>query len=779
MPKNKKIILISAILLAGVSATAVSLLFHLRLKHEPVLVLAEGTPGYELSCPQKVAALLESFVVDEVIELLNNCEEAKGDYRLREAVREAAAVVDFNNAAGDEAYPYTEKWLDGGKRSEKKATAVKSPEGITDARLKTVIAFRRAFALYNRGDYRSSRKILDEMAENDILGDYRLHLTALVSMRLGNYQGVERTAAAFIGKYPNSLLYDEMKLALAAAHHKQGKKSDAIKEIEEILDGTASPTAKGRALALAAAIHRAEGREAQTRTALMRIPTMYPSADFEKDGIKNLIDAAKSEIKNSKPETIVKVAEFLFEKKMYFSAAEYLKKALKAHSQHPSLTLLIGKVEYARGKQTEAARHFSAIIARSAGSEVHREAHLWRARSLHAAKKYSEAEKEYLRTYQDYDNFQYLPLQDLIRMYEETGDEKKYYIALEMLLKKFPNLEGNDVHLRMTGRKNYLEGRRSEALSAYQTLIRDFPQSGLSGLAYFWSGKIMLEMGLESEAHRHFEEIEKRFPYSYFCVRAEELTSSGVRDCIEKGQRDYTAMINSLSSDMHLRNGYALMASGLLEAARVEFEAAGNAREAAVGLSKFYRLIGHNPLSVKAIEKAVEKDGEFFRTVLGSAVLTELLFPLHYRQEISSVAREFGVDPALMFALIRQESRFDPHALSSSNAMGLTQILPSTGVWISEKMGIGAFRASALYDVKVNVRMGAWYLRYLIDKFGDVPSALAAYNWGEGNLRRWKERFPSGDADRFFESVPRAETRRYVGNVLFNYQVYKNLDYKR
>jgi len=178
---------------------------------------------------------------------------------------------------------------------------------------------------------------------------------------------------------------------------------------------------------------------------------------------------------------------------------------------------------------------------------------------------------------------------------------------------------------------------------------------------------------------------------------------------------------------------------------------------------------------VKAIESAVESDGEFYKEVLGSDILRELLFPTLYTDEVSSAAHEFNIEPSLLFAIIRQESRFNQRAVSPSNAIGLMQIIPSSGEWIAEKMGMRGFKPTSLYEARLNIRMGTWYLRYLTDKYGDMPTALAAYNWGPGSMSRWKEKFTPADIDWFFESIPKAETRRYVKNILLNYQVYKKV----
>ena len=90
--------------------------------------------------------------------------------------------------------------------------------------------------------------------------------------------------------------------------------------------------------------------------------------------------------------------------------------------------------------------------------------------------------------------------------------------------------------------------------------------------------------------------------------------------------------------------------------------------------------------------------------------------------------------------------------------------------------GPASFDRSLLFRPEVNIELGSYYLDYLLDKFdNNVVLALAAYNWGEGNLRRWLDKSPPGDLDVFIESIPADETRRYVKKVLRSYAVYHSL----
>ena len=133
-----------------------------------------------------------------------------------------------------------------------------------------------------------------------------------------------------------------------------------------------------------------------------------------------------------------------------------------------------------------------------------------------------------------------------------------------------------------------------------------------------------------------------------------------------------------------------------------------------------------------------------------------LRYPLDYQAIVRGHSRNYHLDPALLAAVIYQESKFRAHARSSSGAVGLMQLLPSTAEGIAVHTGGTKFRVSDLDDPEINVRYGSWYLRHLLDKYGDERTALAAYNAGQENVDHWRA---EGKGIEF------AETRHYVKRV--------------
>ena len=138
------------------------------------------------------------------------------------------------------------------------------------------------------------------------------------------------------------------------------------------------------------------------------------------------------------------------------------------------------------------------------------------------------------------------------------------------------------------------------------------------------------------------------------------------------------------------------------------------------------------------------------------AWLQRLLYPLRYEQIVRGHARNYQLDPALLAAVIYQESRFRADAESGSGAIGLMQLRPDTAKGIAIRTGGSRFTTADLYNPEINVRYGSWYLRHLLNKYSDEKTALAAYNAGQRNVDTWRA---EGKGIQF------SETRAYVDRV--------------
>ncbi len=155
----------------------------------------------------------------------------------------------------------------------------------------------------------------------------------------------------------------------------------------------------------------------------------------------------------------------------------------------------------------------------------------------------------------------------------------------------------------------------------------------------------------------------------------------------------------------------------------------------------------------------------------GDAV-RKITLPLNHEDVIRQQAAAKDLDPALIAAVIYQESRFRPRE-SSAGAKGLMQILPDTARFIARESGGTQFEIPDLATPDINIRYGSWYLRYLEGRYGDAGLVAAAYNAGETNLDQWLEDAGGRKAFDLERDIPFKETRAYVAGVLEKREEYR------
>lgn len=157
-----------------------------------------------------------------------------------------------------------------------------------------------------------------------------------------------------------------------------------------------------------------------------------------------------------------------------------------------------------------------------------------------------------------------------------------------------------------------------------------------------------------------------------------------------------------------------------------------------------------------------------YRTVM------KLSYPHKYEEFVEKYSAEFGLDSALLYAVIRTESSFDPSAVSSADAVGLTQITPETFEWLRMKLGETQGELSLL-DPETSVKYGAFFLSYLLDEFGETPVALAAYHAGRGRVNSWLKDSEISPDGKTLTKIPISETAHYVKKVTKALNIYSNL----
>lgn len=151
-------------------------------------------------------------------------------------------------------------------------------------------------------------------------------------------------------------------------------------------------------------------------------------------------------------------------------------------------------------------------------------------------------------------------------------------------------------------------------------------------------------------------------------------------------------------------------------------------------------------------------------------------YPLKYQDLVEQYAQEYQLDKGLVNSVIWTESKFDEQAVSNKGAYGLMQIMPDTGKWIAQKLGLEEFDTDMLTQPEINIQLGCWYLNYLNERFdGNVTCVLASYNAGPNKVAEWlnDSRYSSDGVN--LTNIPYPETQRYVEKVMSAYDTYQKL----
>ena len=166
----------------------------------------------------------------------------------------------------------------------------------------------------------------------------------------------------------------------------------------------------------------------------------------------------------------------------------------------------------------------------------------------------------------------------------------------------------------------------------------------------------------------------------------------------------------------------------------------------------------------------------FLLVYYGLSALMRELYPVRYPEIVQSASEETGLSEALIYAVIKTESGFDPSAESHAGAKGLMQMIPDTFSWIQQKHdGSAEFEEEALLDPETNIRYGCRVLHEMVNLFGNVDTALCAYNAGAGTVQRWLSDPAYSSDGKTLDVIPYAETERYVEKVNQNRKIYEEL----
>ncbi len=664
----------------------------------------------------------------------------------------------------------------------------------------------------------ADRTMLRVPAEYPDLADYALFLLA------GYDRSIDRPGSAavlyqrLLNDYEGSLLASRASLARAQALSDQGSYADAAAAFERTMndfpDSDEAPLAGlglGRVLAAA-------GDLAGAAKAVLQVGIRYPAADREGEGEgERLLAEIRARGGTVPPLTFDEQYERAgnqFRAMQYGRAVESFQALLEAdssYSQKADILLRTGIALYKLGRRAEAALVLDRLLKAKLPDCRHAEALYWLGKSYSRLGQREEAVATYLRIVRSFpeseraDDALYLAG----NVYRDANDTAKANAFYRRLAEEYPDSPLADSAIWWQGWASYAAADYAGAVRTLRKLVGRYPRSFLANQALYWEGRAEEQRGNRERAGSCYGRILRRGPYTYYGYRAAErlagaklpvtaadgrpvLAQSGAADSDvtpdEDGQ-EYDEdeppvwtddAVAALSAYPAYRKALELMYLGMRDEAAEELwylrDLTPRRYGALLGLSKAFFELGDYHSSLLVILRGFDH-----RLERPSPQLPEdlwlLAYPQGYWQSILSAARQNGLDPYFVAAIIREESQFRAEAVSPAGARGVMQVMPSTGEWIARKNNIAGFDCSQLLDHDVNIAVGVGYLAHLMKRFDGVPYLVsAAYNAGPEAVASWLEK--SGgkrEADVFVETIPYAETRWYVKKVLRNYAEYRRI----
>jgi soluble lytic murein transglycosylase len=333
---------------------------------------------------------------------------------------------------------------------------------------------------------------------------------------------------------------------------------------------------------------------------------------------------------------------------------------------------------------------------------------------------------------------------------------------------------------------NYRLGNYSAAALLFDKQIALYAGGKEIPAALYWRGRLYADQEHQpAMAAAYYQTVSRTFEHYYYAQlsrdRLAELGSVSPADVamLENIQREeIPALTDDVpEDDEHVIKARLLANAGLNEYIPDEIKAAdGSEQWGAFAEAEIYSSDGETFRAMRVLKRALP-----FYTSAPIDTLPmgywKILFPQQYWSAIEQDSVKNGLDPYMVASLIRQESEFNPTAISPANAFGLMQLLPSVGRSMAKEEGIHHFNEMELLNPETNIRLGTRYLKQTLDKFdGQPPYAFAAYNAGDSRVTDWQSIGKYHGMDEFVESIPFTETRDYVQAILRNESIYRELN---
>jgi len=614
------------------------------------------------------------------------------------------------------------------------------------------------------------------------LGDYVSYYLASSYLQTGRSAEAVATLADFNKTYPDSLVIKDAHVVYAGALIAEGRGLEATTLLEKDREPVRADVELG--------LGRAYAATGQTAKAVGALRNVYynmpvsPEADTANLELKKVAGSPPVPLADRRTR-----ADLLAKGRRYSDAANEYRDLLDEVSpaDRPSVQLALATALQKSGRNKDAKQILGSVPDSTPDIAAHRLFLLG----------------EVARATDDQDGF--LSLQAQLRqtspnspwleqsllatgnMYLLKRDYDHAIDAYRELQQRFPNgSRASYAHWKVAWLSSR-QGRAQDAKQGFDEQIALYPASAEVPAALYWRARYAEEDNELAKARAYYLKLSDRFRNFYYAELARQrLKVLKPTDPVQYALLDRVPPLNLGSKvvssdpptdDLHVQKAQLLENGALVDFAVREIQATADVRDGTWALAETARLYQDGGRYDRAIEVMKRGVPNYFAVDVPELprVYWEALFPKAYWDDLKRFSTQNELDPYLVASLIRQESEFNPNAISHANAVGLMQLLPVTGKKVAKDVKLHHFNASQLYMPAVNLQLGTRYFKTMVDKFGSFEYALAAYNAGSDRVEDWLSQGKYRDPQEFVESIPFTETREYVQAILRNASVYKQL----
>ena len=618
------------------------------------------------------------------------------------------------------------------------------------------------------------------------LGDYITYYLGTCYLQTGRKAEGMAALSNFEANYPDSLLVRDAHLSYGNALLGEGRAAEAA----ELLAKDRLPARSDIELA----IGKAFASLGQTAKASEAFANVYYNMPTSADA-----DAAYSELKKLSVASLPSAAqrktraELLVKARRYADAAdEYRELLVHADAaERPAAELAYADALHRSGRNREAKSELSSLAGATPEQNAQR---------LYILAEVAWASDENQLFYQTVDQLRETAptsswlesaLLSVANLHLVHHEYDQALDAFRELQQRFPKGSKASYAHWKTAWLTLRMGRNDEAKKLFEEQIAAYAGGNEANAALYWRARLAEEDNDTAMARAFYQKLSDRYRNYYYAELARERLQKLPAGADLPGQYPLLDRIPPLehgekitlaevpADDLHYQKAKLLGNGGLIDLAVRELDKAASDDEdkswAPAETAQLYIDTGHYDRAIEFMKHSVPS---YFAVDIPTLPREywEALFPRPYWSDLKKFAVANGLDPYLVASLIRQESEFNPIAVSRANAVGLMQLLPRTGKLVAHQVALKRYNPSQLYTPTVNLQLGTRYFRGMVDQFGgSFEQALAAYNAGSDRVVEWMGQGKYRDAAEFVESIPFTETREYVQAILRNTSVYRQL----